>query len=87
MNRAKYCKFKLLYCLCLNNIQIQTLVPNIAILSQKKDEIQQEFYEFQPLEETEIPKSPLKEKYYDIADRIDIVWNRIVEMVSEDSTK
>ena len=63
------------------------MVPNIAILSQKKDEIQQEFYEFQLLEETEIPKSPLKEKCYDIADRIDIVWNRIVEMVSEDSTK
>ena len=51
------------------------------------DELRQEFHEFQLLEETEIPKSPLNEKYPDMADRIYIVWNRIGEMTSADSTK
>ena len=51
------------------------------------DELQQEFHEFQLLEETQIPKSPLNEKYHDMADRIDIVWNRIGEMISADGTK
>ena len=51
------------------------------------DELQQEFHEFQLLEETKIPKSPLNEKYPDMADRIDIVWNRIGEMTSADGTK
>ena len=51
------------------------------------DELQQEFHEFQLLEETKIPKSPLNEKYPDMADRVDIVWNRIGEMTSADGTK
>ena len=54
---------------------------------EEMDELQQEFHEFQLLEETKIPKSPLKEKYLDMADRIDIVWNRIGEMTSADGTK
>ena len=48
------------------------------------DELQQEFHKFQLLEETEIPKSPLNEKYPDMADGIYIVWNRIGEMTSAD---
>ena len=50
----------------------------------KMDELQQEFHKFQLLEETEIPKSPLNEKYPDMADGIYIVWNRIGEMTSAD---
>ena len=51
------------------------------------DELQQEFHEFQLLEETEISKSPLNEKYPDMADLVDIVWDRIGEMASADGTK
>ena len=51
------------------------------------DELQQEFEEFQLLEEIEIPKSPLNEKYRDMADRRDIVCNFICEMTSADGTK
>ena len=51
------------------------------------DGVQQKFHEFQLLEETEIPKSPLNEKYSDMADYVDIVWNRIGEMTSADGTK
>ena len=51
------------------------------------DELQQEFHEFQLLEETEIPNSPLNEKYPDMVDRIDIVWNRIGEITSVVGTK
>ena len=46
------------------------------------DELQQQFHEFQLLEETEIPKSPLNEKYLDMPDSTDIMWNRIGEMTS-----
>ena len=51
------------------------------------NELQQEFHEFQLLEEPEIPKSPSNEKYLSMADRIDIAWNRIAEMTSADGTK
>ena len=51
------------------------------------NELQQEFHEFQLLEETEIPKSPSNEKYPNMADRIAIVWNRIREVTSADGTK
>ena len=49
-------------------------------------QLQQEFLKFQLLEETEIPKSPLNEKYPNMADRIDIGWNRIGEIISADGT-
>ena len=51
------------------------------------NELQQEFHEFQLLEETEIPKSPSNEKYPNMSDRIGIVWNRIREVTSADGTK
>ena len=50
-------------------------------------ELEQEFHEFQLLQETEIPKSPSNEKYPDMADRKDIAWNRIGEMTSADGAK
>ena len=50
------------------------------------DELQYEFYEFQLLEETKIPKSPLNKRYPNMADRIDIGWNRIGEIISADGT-
>ena len=46
------------------------------------DELQQQFHEFQLLEETGIPKSPLNEKYPNMPDRTDIMWHRIGEMAS-----
>ena len=45
-------------------------------------QLQQEFYKFQLLEETEIPKFPVNEKYPDMTDSIDIAWNCIGEMTS-----
>ena len=46
------------------------------------DELQQQFHEFQLLEETEIPKYLENEKYLDMPDSTDIMWNRIGEMTS-----
>ena len=45
-------------------------------------QLQQEFHKFQLLEETEIPKFPVNEKYPDMTDSIDIAWNCIGEMTS-----
>ena len=53
---------------------------------EEMDELQYEFYEFQLLEETKIPKSPLNKKYPNMADRIDIGWNRTSEIISADGT-
>ena len=50
-------------------------------------ELQQEFHNFQLLGETEILKSPLNEKYPNMVDRIDIVCNRIGEVISADGMK
>ena len=63
------------------------LDSNIGSSHVEMDELQQEFHDFKLLGETEIPKSPLNEKYPNMADRIDIVWNRIGEMISADGTK
>ena len=51
------------------------------------DELQQEFHDFQLLGGTAIPKFSLNEKYPNMADRIDIVWNRIGIMTSADGMK